>query len=288
VASPPQTEPPFRRIGVVGLGLIGGSVALACRATWTDIHLTGVDRPEIIAAAQADGLINDSCATAAELADHDLVVLATPVLAILEALPALAAAGTRAVVTDVGSTKRRIVAAAHEAGLRSFVGGHPMAGAEHSGLAHARADLFSARRWLLTPVDGDEANAERLTRFVSALGAVPYRMSADAHDRAVARVSHLPQVLSVALMNAAAIGDGRAHWMAAGPAFTEMTRLAASAADTWAGILATNADYIADALEELKANLPADAQALLLGDWTASAFRRAAEARAALTAATAH
>ena len=265
---------------------MGGSIALACRRACPGVSIVGVDDPETLAAATARSVIDEARTSAAELvgAACDLIVLAVPIPAILDVLPALRAA--RALITDVGSTKRQIVAAAASAGLGSFVGGHPMAGTEHSGLAHARADLFAGRRWLFTPEGASAADLDRLESFVSALGARPHRIGADAHDRAVAHLSHLPQLLAVALMNAGTAGEPVEDWAAAGPAFTEMTRVAASAPGMWEGILATNADYVAEALDRLRAGLPQSPPDLTGADWIRDAFTRSRAARLAFLAAT--
>ena len=265
---------------------MGGSIALACRAAWPGVFIVGVDRPDVLAEATKRGVIDAATSSASALAEAgcDVIVLAIPVPAILDTLPLLR--GTTAVITDVGSTKRQIVAAAAAAGVDSFVGGHPMAGTEHSGLAHARAGLFEGRRWLFTPEGATPAHVDRLESFVTAFGARSHRMAADVHDRAVARLSHLPQILAVALMNAGTAGESSDDWAAAGPAFTEMTRVAASAPEMWEGILATNADYVAEALDRLRAGLPVSSADLTDGDWVRAAFTRSRAARTAFLAAT--
>jgi prephenate dehydrogenase len=117
-------------------------------------------------------------------------------------------------------------------------------------------DLFERRDWLIVPNGADEPDVERLSRFVRALGAVPRRVHADAHDRVMAYVSHLPQLLATALMATAGDAVGREGLGQAGPGFADMTRLASSPPDIWRGILATNADYIAEALRALAGALP--------------------------------
>jgi len=141
----------------------------------------------------------------------------------------IATSGTEALVTDVGSTKRRVMRAAQEAGLPSFVGGHPMAGGERPGWAEARADLFEDRPWLLVGGSAPSHLAERFEAFVHALGARPRWTAADAHDRTVAYVSHLPQLLAAALLNAADAATADDGPDIAGKAFAEMTRCGAIA-----------------------------------------------------------
>jgi len=254
------SDPPFPRIGVAGLGLIGGSIALAARSAWPAAKIVGVDRPAVCDAARERVAIDEARTTVSDLVDVDVIVLATPVADIIDALERIGRARLTAVVTDVGSTKRRIVAAARAAGVQNFVGGHPMAGGERSGLAAARADLFLHRPWFLTPAADASASARAgVAELVRGLGAAPVAIAPDLHDRTMAYVSHVPQVLAVALMAAAgeAVGErGLAH---SGRAFDEMTRLAASPPDVWESILATNADYVAEAVAALIAALPPDA-----------------------------
>lgn len=247
---------PFRTLGIVGVGLIGGSLAAAVRSRWPEARIVGVDRPVVLADAQARGWIHESRSSASSLADADLVVLAAPIPQIVEAVIELRSAG--GAVTDVGSTKRRILRTAAHVGLRGFVGGHPMAGAEGRGLAGARADLFEGRPWFVVPGEGAPAGVvARVEALAAGVGAVACRVEAETHDRVMAYVSHLPQLLAVALMNVAAGGAGPEGLAMAGRAFGEMTRLAASPAGMWQGILASNDDYIAEALEGLRRELDA-------------------------------
>ena len=165
-------SPIFRTIGIVGLGLIGGSVALAARRAWPSCVIIGVDRPEVVDAAIRQGIV-DGGGALATLASADVVVLAAPVQQNLAVLPQLASVvSAAAVVTDTGSTKRDIVEAARQVPGLTFVGGHPLGGAAAAGLSHARADLFDDRPWLFTPPSGDAASAAlaRLTAFAQALG----------------------------------------------------------------------------------------------------------------------
>ena len=251
-----NAAPPFRTIGIVGLGLIGGSIALASRRAWPDAAVVGVDhRADVTDAARGRGAITDARARLEDLRDVDLIVLAVPVPDIAALVAAAGRASLAGLVTDVGSTKRHIVAAADACGLR-FVGGHPIAGAATGGLGNARADLFERRDWLLVPDGASDADVDRLGRFVLGLGGVVRRMQADAHDRLMAYVSHLPQLLATTLMTTAAGAVGKEGLAAAGPGFADMTRLASSPADIWRGILATNGDYIAEALRALADALP--------------------------------
>jgi prephenate dehydrogenase len=189
-------------------------------------------------------------------------VIGTPVLAVADVLQQLAIAGQRALVTDVSSTKRVVMDAARKSAL-TFVGGHPIAGSEASGLAHARADLFDDKAWLLVSGGAPEPLEAMLTTFVVGLGAKPSWTDAVTHDKVMAHVSHAPQVISTALMAASgeAVGADGVAW--SGNGFADMTRLAGSSSDVWQGILQTNADFIADALTALAAKLPTSSDALM-------------------------
>jgi len=270
-------EPPFRRVCIAGVGLIGGSIARRARRTWPAISLAGVDRAAVLDSPDAAGLLNEH-ANPDRLADvaaaSDLTILATPVPVIVEQVAQLR--GVSSLVTDAGSTKRAVMAATHAAGLSRFTGGHPMAGSERSGLTHAHADLFSARRWFLVHGSAGVDDERRLEAFVVGLGAEPVWLDADAHDRAMAFVSHLPQVMAVALHNAAATALGSHMHATSGRAFFEMTRIAVSAPDLWEGIIATNADYVSEAIAGLMRELPGTSDALDDGAWVRRAFERAA------------
>src|SRR5690606_21908401 len=147
-------EPPFRRIGIIGTGLIGGSIALAARRSWPgEVHVTGTpSRSGPLPERLVDSVTADTAGLASEA---DLVVLAAPVAVMPGMMAAIAASGSTALVTDVGSTKRSVMRAAEDAGLSRFVGGPPMAGGEEPGPAEARAALFDARPWLLVEGSAD-------------------------------------------------------------------------------------------------------------------------------------
>lgn len=263
------------RVAMLGFGLIGGSIAQALR-----VPVDGEDTPDghpwSVAAwsptgdgpamARFAGVIDLDAATPdVALAGADIVVLAGPAPACLDQLDALAgpwrgALGPRAVITDVASTKAAIVERAATLGL-PFVGGHPMAGRETSGYANAVADLFVDRPWVLVP-SSDEAATERIAALARATGARPERMTAAAHDAAVAAISHLPLVLAAALVEAVA-GSGPAEapddWpiaarLAAG-GWRDMTRLARGDVAMGAGILTTNAQAIASRVADVIAVL---------------------------------
>jgi prephenate dehydrogenase len=274
-----DAEAPFSRVGVVGLGLMGGSIAMATRFAWPRTTLVGFDRSDEAANAARRHAVHETVPAIADLDGSDLIILAVPLGALVELMPELARLSDRAVVTDVGSTKREVLAAAASAGVSPFIGGHPMGGSERGGLDHARADLFTGRPWLLVPGSGGPDDARRVERFIAGLGAVPQWTDAETHDRTVAYVSHLPQLLAVALMNATAAAVGDRGLSAAGRAFGEMTRLASSPPELWQGILARNADFVAEALKGFVGSLPTGDE-LKDGRWIRDAFGRAGATRA--------
>src|SRR5262245_26612748 len=255
----------FEKIGIVGLGLIGGSIALKARELWPTSLVIAVDNKDVLETAMRLHAIDVAADDLIVLAEADLVVLAAPVkqnIALLEELDEHVR--VPAVVTDTGSTKRDIVAAARSLPPRfTFIGGHPLGGAAKGGLEHARPDLFVGRPWLLTP-DGAADGARRLqpsdgldklTSFVRALGAEPRMLTVDAHDRLLAFLSHLPQLTASALMKVVGEAVGRDGLALAGRGLADTTRLASSPADIWKDIAATNADELGPALDALIAML---------------------------------
>jgi prephenate dehydrogenase len=282
------------QIAFLGLGQIGGSIARALVAAghpvraWTP---TGSE-PRI---AGSDG-IHLAVTFRDAIAGADLVVLAAPPLACLELIDRLAdersdevrggpgGLTADAVVTDVASTKALIVARARERGLR-FVGGHPMAGREKSGYGSSDPSLFVDRPWVLVPPDPGDADAmERVSTIVSACGAHPVLMDADEHDRAVALISHLPLLVSAALVETAARSPDwpAARALAAG-GWAGMTRLARGDVRMGSGIFATNAAEVSRQLAALRETLDRWQADLTAGDVDALADGHLAAARAILT-----
>jgi prephenate dehydrogenase len=243
-------------VAVAGLGLIGGSIARGLtRGGW---RVLGVDRAGPVQAALAARAIAQGFVSLAVAARQAQVVfLAAPPAANLRLLRELAAMDPRPpVITDVGSVKGPIVAEARRRGLGGFVGGHPMAGNEGRGFAASSADLFRGRPWILVPEREAEAAARVVATLARALGARVTRLSAAEHDRAVAFVSHLPQLVSWALLDAARRDPvASAHLDVAGPGFADMTRLAASPRALWRDILAGNRAEVARALRAFAAAL---------------------------------
>lgn len=280
----PPAPPIFEKIAIVGLGLIGGSIALAARETWPGGLVIAVDAKDVLEQAMVRHAIDVAADDLYVIAEADLVILAAPVRHNLDLLPQIAEhVAKSAIVTDVGSTKRAIVEAARALPSRlMFVGGHPLGGAARGGFAMARPDLFRGRPWIFTPQgDGAGVALERLHAFVSALGAAPTTMTAAEHDRLLAFLSHLPQLAASALMAVVGGGTGEALSLA-GRGLVDTTRLASSPADIWSDIAATNADEIRPALDALIARLTAVRDGLDDDETIAALFEEAARWRARL------
>ena len=256
---PRESQPPlFDKIGIIGLGLIGGSIALAAREIWPAGLVIGVDDKEVLEDAMRLHAIDVAADDLIVLAEADLVILAAPVLqniALLERLDEYVR--QPAIVTDTSSTKRAIVEGARRLPARfTFVGGHPLGGAAKGGIAHARPDLFSGRPWLLTPTgDASEAAVERLSALARALGAEPRILTVSGHDRLLAYLSHLPQLTASALMQVIGDAVGADGLTLAGRGLLDTTRLASSPSGIWKDIAATNPDEVGAALDALIAVL---------------------------------
>ena len=265
--APDQGRAAIGRVAVLGVGLIGGSVALAARERLgARVHGWDPD-PAVAPRARARGALDVASAGLEEAVDGaEVVVVAAPVPALPAAVAAaLGAAPPGCVVTDVGSVKRGVMAAA--GADERFVGGHPLAGAEAAGVEHARADLFDGATWYLTPPAGASGILyERLHRLVVALGARPTAIEPDVHDRVIAAVSHLPHVLANVLVAQAARALGAEETMpATGPSFRDATRVAGAHPALWAGIYTGNRDALARQVEEAIERLGVVRDALVAG-----------------------
>ena len=235
----------LRRIAVIGVGLVGGSIALAARAAAPGIEIVGSDPdPDAARGALARGAIDrHEDDPAAAVAGAELVVLAAPV----DLIPSLCAAlagriGPGVVVTDVGSAKSAVVEAGEAAFGTAFIGGHPMAGSERHGIDAADDALFADAVWILTPTERTaSASYNRAAELASLVGARAVAVDPDAHDALIARLSHVPQLAASALVDvAAAAGDRDALLGLAGGGFRDATRIAASNPDLWVAILRSN------------------------------------------------
>ena len=249
---------PFRRVAVLGTGLIGGSFALALREDFPEISIVGYNRGGRAERARARGAIHEVAADIpGAVRGADLVYIALPVGAAIEALPAIAElAEPGALVTDACSTKAALCRAAkeHFRGGAFFLGGHPMAGKENSGIDNADAALFRGAPYALIAQENDPD--ERVSNFaavVRAIGAQPVWLDADTHDWAVGIVSHLPQLVSVALARVVLdeTDETGLPISLAGHGLHSMLRLSGSPYNIWRDIFLTNKDNVSRALDRL-------------------------------------
>ncbi len=260
------------RIAILGMGLIGGSLALGLKASETEVSIVGYDpAPESLEAALAMGAIDEGSSSPGGAVDGaGLIVLASPVdviPALCEELGALAAEG--AVVTDVGSAKAAAVVAGEGSFGASFVGGHPMAGSERHGMAAADPALFDDAWWILTPTEATSSEAFGTVRdLVITLGARPVSLDPLTHDALIARLSHVPQLAASALVATAASATEEENLLGlAAGGFRDVTRIAASDPDLWVAILRSNRSAVLDGLGGLRAGLQ-DLEAMIdAADW---------------------
>jgi prephenate dehydrogenase len=283
------------KLALIGVGLIGGSAALAWKRAGVVDAVVGYDTNAAACAAAVErGAIDRTAASIADaVREAGLVLLAVPVGAMASVLAQVAAAlPAHAIVTDVGSTKRSVIDAAQAAlnahssfSFRRFVPGHPIAGGERPGVAHADADLFRGKLFVSTPVPETHADAlARVEALWRAVGANVQRMDADEHDRIFAAISHLPHLLAFALVaQIAAEPDGARKLGFAGAGFRDFTRIAASSPTMWRDIALANRAALANELHGHRALLDRLQQALDAGDAATleEIFTRAAQARRA-------
>lgn len=250
-------DAPLQSLTIVGFGLIGASLAAALKARDPKVRIVAADLPQALELDAVASLTDERCDAAdvaaleAAMAGTEITVLAAPVKVIERCLPmALRAAP---LVTDCGSTKRTIVQAAKQAGVWGhFVPGHPMAGRPVGGAAAATADLFEKKRWLLCPAAANPDAVGQVRRLVEYVGATVVEMDADAHDRAVAVTSHVPQLFASVLAVHARHANAEP---AAGPAFVSATRVAGGNLSMWRDIFSTNADAVSEVILDLAAEL---------------------------------
>lgn len=264
----------FQQLGLIGCGLMGASFALALRQASGVRRIVGHSASAAtVQRALARGVIDAGASSAAEAAaGSDLVLLAVPVAATEASLAALAPAlGPDALLMDVGSTKRDVVAAARRTlggKLAHFVPCHPIAGKEKAGLDHAEAALYRGRQTILTPLpENPPGRVDRAEAVWTALGSRVLRLSPEAHDAHYAAVSHLPHLLAFAAFQAvAAQAEGAAHLALAGPGFRDFSRIAASDPAVWRDILQANRDEVLRQLDAFEAELARWRAVLQAGD----------------------
>ena len=260
------------KIAVLGVGLIGGSIGLAAKrrlgaeVAGFDVEADNARRGTELGALDRVG---ESIADAVQGAD--VVFCAGPVGALPELVAdALAASGPETVVTDVGSTKRELIAGLpRDETLERFIGGHPIAGAESAGVENAREDLFEGARWYLTPTDRSSGMLyDRLQRAVADLGARPQAIDPDTHDRLMATVSHLPHVIANVLVQqaAAAATEESERLPEVGPSFRDTTRVAGANPAIWGDIFATNREAVAREIDAAADRLREAADVIRSGD----------------------
>ena len=260
-----MTASSLRQVTIVGLGLIGGSIAKALRARDPDLILLAVDREDVGKRSDVQALIsrfidvNRVTESKTLVAKSDLVVLCQPVRIIAETVAQYLSPGC--VVTDTGSTKRHIVDRARASTDDSwFVPGHPMAGKEVGGFENSGENLFTNRPWIVCPEGRHPSAVALVEAFVDAMGARRITMTPAQHDSAVALTSHAPQILASFLQIA---GKGMNALDAAGPAFAHMTRIAGGSEGIWRDIFETNADEIGKTLRDAALALATFSDALL-------------------------
>jgi prephenate dehydrogenase len=257
---------PIQQITIVGTGLIGGSLGLALRQSGFAGSIVGCDKRAVLDIAQALGAIDRAEADLERaVVGSDVVVLASPVGCILSQMEVLAALLPPAtLITDVGSTKQKLVTRARELfgdqAAQRFLPGHPMAGKEVGGIENAEADLFRGAVWLVTPADTASPFStlqQEYLELLQSIGARVIAMDAERHDRLCARISHLPRMIATALASTLReeFGDDEAVSQIGGRALREMTRIAHSPYSMWRDIALTNTANIDDALQHFEQQL---------------------------------
>ena len=260
----------LRRLAVIGTGLIGASVALAARRAGAAAEVTGYDPdPAGLEAAVTRGAVDTAAGSLEEaVTGAELAVVAAPVAQLAAQVRAvLEGTGDETTVTDVGSTKAAVCAAAR--GSARFVGGHPVCGSEARGAEHATAELFEGASWFLTPLtETDPARYRLVHGFVSALRATPVAVDPEAHDRLVALTSHLPHALANLLVNQAGATriEGHAPLAGAGGSLRDMTRVAGANPRIWVDIFVENAAPLRESLAEHRRRVEQLEAALDAGD----------------------
>jgi prephenate dehydrogenase len=257
------------RIAVLGVGLIGGSIGLAARAR-LDAEVGGFDPDAgLLERAMELGAIDSAHGSVAEAVQGaELVFCAAPVAALPGLVAeALDAAADDCAVTDVGSVKRDVIAALGSDSR--FIGGHPLAGAETSGVENARAELLDGARWYLTPTPNTGGVLyDRVQRAVADIGARPQAIEAETHDRLMATISHLPHVVANVLVSqaATALSEEAEHLPEVGPSFRDATRVAGANPAIWGDIFAGNRQAVAAEIDAVVARLSEAAELMRSGD----------------------
>jgi prephenate dehydrogenase len=256
---------PIRQITIIGTGLIGGSLGLALKKRKFPGRIVGCDRAPVLERAQEEGAIDSAFTNPADaVRGSAVVVLATPVVAIIELIERLGPAlPAKTLLTDVGSTKSEVASRAQKvfgkAAAQRFLAGHPMAGKEQSGVEFADPDLFQGAAWFVTPLPGQDIYqglSGEFLEWVEKLGARIANLPPQEHDQLCAWISHLPQMIATALAASLVDEFGEAPLLeAGGRALREMTRISSSPYSMWRDIAITNKKNISDALLKLEQRL---------------------------------
>ena len=256
----------FKKITIIGVGLIGGSLGLALKEKNPNSRIVGIDKQEIIEKAITRGAIDEGTVNIEEgIKEADIIIIATPVKTILTILTQINPFLKKGcLVTDTGSTKQQIVQKANKILSEDifFIGGHPMAGSEKYGIESADPYLFHDKTYILTPTPKSDLGAlEKISLLVKIIGAKELMLDPLEHDRIVSAVSHLPQIIAVSLINTigelALRGSNNNYFKAVGEGFKDMTRIASSPYKMWEDICETNQENILEIIQEFKNHLEA-------------------------------
>jgi prephenate dehydrogenase len=259
------------RVAVLGVGLIGGSIGLAARRR-LHAEVAGFDPdPQTTGRALDLDALDHAADSVGEAVDGAEVVFCAAPVATLPALvaDAIGTSGSETIVTDVGSTKRELIAGLPPQARERFIGGHPLAGAETAGVENARGDLFEGARWYLTPTERSSGLLyDRLQRAIADLGARPQAIDAETHDRLMATVSHLPHVIANVLVQqaAAALAEESERLPEVGPSFRDTTRVAGANPAIWSDIFSTNREAVAREIDSVSERLRGAAELIRSGD----------------------
>jgi len=256
-----KEESDFRKITIIGVGLIGGSLGLALKEKMPNFKIAGIDKQKIIEKAIARGAIDEGTVNLEEgIKEADIIIIATPVKTILNILTQINPFLKKGcIVTDTGSTKKQIVQKANKVLSKDvfFIGGHPMAGSEKYGIESADPLLFQDKTYILTPNNKSNLVAlEKISLLIKMIDANRLILDPLEHDRIVSAVSHLPQIMAVSLINVigelALQGNNNNYFKAVGEGFKNITRIASSPYRIWEDICDTNQENILKMIQEFR------------------------------------
>ncbi len=256
-----EEEGDFKKITIIGVGLIGGSLGLALKEKNSNFKIVGIDKQKIIEKAITRGAIDEGTVNIKEgIKETDIIIIATPVKTILNILAQINPFLKKGcLITDTGSTKQQIVQNANKVLSKDvfFIGGHPMAGSEEYGIDSADPHLFHNKTYILTPTHKNNLRAfEKISLLIKMVGSKKLILDPLEHDRIVSAVSHLPQIIAVSLINAigklALRENNNNYFKAVGEGFKDMTRIASSSYKMWEDICDTNQENILEMIQEFK------------------------------------